>query len=83
MYFFKKIYIFTECKKSLKKGEFSGFLKRISIINRRCSTINQPTVVIFILMESQFNVLLNDTKIAEKYEFLVQNRKKKSKNRIF
>ena len=34
-------------------------------------------------MESQFDVLSNDTEIAKNYEFLVQNRGKKSKNRIF
>ena len=40
-------------------------------------------VVTFVLMESQFYVLSNDIKIAKKYEFLEQNRKKKIKNRTF
>ena len=83
MYFFKKIYIFTECKKSFKKGEFFRFRKRISFINCRCSAVNRPTGVIFVLKKSQFNVLSNDIETVKKYEFLVQNRKKKSKNRIF
>ena len=63
----------------MKEGEFSGFRKRISFINRRCSAVNGPTVVTFVLMESQFDVLSNDIKIAKKYEFLEQNRKKNLK----
>ena len=34
-------------------------------------------------MESQFDVLSNDIDIAKKYEFLVQNRKKKLKIGFF
>ena len=67
----------------MKKGEFSGFRKRISFINRRCSAVNGSTVVIFVLMETQFNVLSNDTDIAKKYEFLIQNRKKNLKIGFF
>ena len=64
--FFTKIFIFTGCKKSLKKAEFSGFRKRISFINRRCTAVNGPTVVVFILMKSQFDVLSTDIEIAKK-----------------
>ena len=44
---------------------FKKICGRISFINRIYSAVNRPTVVIFILMESQFDVLLNDTKIAK------------------
>ena len=63
--------------------KFLGFWKRISFINRRCFTVNGSTVLIFVLMKSQFDLLLKDAEIAKKYEFIVENRKKKLKFGFF
>ena len=79
-FFFKKNLFLLGVKNRWKKGESSGFRTRISFINRRCFAVNGP---IALKTYCQFDVLSNDSEIGKRYEFLVQNRKKKSKNSIF
>ena len=58
-------------------------MKLIILINRRCSAVNQPKIIVFAIIENQFNVLSNYIKIVKKYEFLVQNRNKIPKFQFF
>ena len=81
---FKKCVFFLSVKYRFKRVNFQAFWNRFLIcINRRCSTFNQPTIIIFAVIKSLFIVLSNCIKIVKKYEFLVQNRNKIPKFQFF